>query len=123
MLFRSKIWWAANNGGALWSGSILSYNTLTDSLKEEHFFKRTHIGQWPIGGPFAIGPDSCIYGSTTSGGTASNIKQGNLFKYNPRDSSYQVLYEFTGNNNLPLNGLIIDSNYTLIGVCAKGIFY
>ncbi len=117
-----KIWWAPNNGGATTAGGILSYNTLTDSLKGEHFFRKTHIGLWPTGGPLTLGVDSCIYGTTEQGSTNRYLGYGNLFKYDPRDSTFYNLLEFGVGNKNPLNGLIIDSNFNVFGVNSLNIY-
>lgn len=117
-----KIWWAPNNGGALSTGSIVSYNTLTDSLEDNHSFKRTHFGSSPLSGPLTVGSDSCIYGSTYRGELNPIWGNGNLFKYDPRDSSYQVLHFINSLDHGPINGLIVDSNLNIYGVSNVSIF-
>ena len=117
-----KIWWAPNNGGATSAGGILSYNTLTNTFNGEHYFSKTHIGKYPRGGPLTVGPDSCIYGTTMYGSTNSHQTYGNLFKFDPRDSSFYNLYEFGIGNKVPLNGLIIDSNLNVFGVNSLNIY-
>lgn len=111
--------WGTWSGGALNNGTILNYNTGTNSVKKELDFYRTHIGYYPFGGALTVGPDSMIYGTTSSG---TFRERGNIFKYNPYDSVYTEIYEFKNTDAVegPCNDLFIDSTFVIYGTSSSG---
>jgi uncharacterized repeat protein (TIGR03803 family) len=111
--------WGTWSGGALNNGTILNYNTGTNVVKKEFDFYRTHIGSEPFGGVLTVGPDSMIYGTTSTG---TFRERGNIFKYNPYDSVYTEIYEFKNVDAVygPCNDLYIDSTLVIYGTSSDG---
>jgi len=113
-------------GGYNGSGTLFSYNTLTDSEIDVHDFGFGLDGQQPYGSLLQTS-DGLLYGMTSEGGSNSSdfSTYGTIFSYNTVTGAETVVHNFgsdTDGNN-PIGTLIQASNGLLYGMTQYGGLY
>jgi uncharacterized repeat protein (TIGR03803 family) len=104
LLYGSTFYDAANNSGTLFS---ISTNGV---FKTRFVFSYSITGAWPQGG-LAVGPDSQLYGTTSSGGTNGD---GTIFRLST-NGLFTSLFSFGGTNGNAPKGTLL--------WCADGFAY
>ncbi len=90
----STYYGVARNGGTSGTGTLFSFDTLTNTFTKLHDFTNSLLGLNPYG-EIAI-QDSVIYGECVNGGT---YNEGSLWAFNLMDSALSKLADMDGTNS------------------------
>ncbi|MBA3912406.1 MAG: hypothetical protein H0X25_00765 [Acidobacteriales bacterium] len=115
---QGRIYGSSSAGGTDGKGTLFRFDQTTGVSAILHNFKgKPEDGASPDG-DLLLDPQGRVWGVTSIGGMGN----GTIFAYTPSDNSYQVLYEFFGQNmgHFPNGGLIEDANGNLYGTTEEG---
>lgn len=122
-----KYYGLTSSGGANNDGVLFEYNPITNNYIKRHEFSSLSSGSAPIGN-LVQAANGSLYGVTSSGGANGG---GVIFKYNPTDSSFTKVYDFTNATGISPEGGLAYNHSTnffygmtkLGGVNAKGVIF
>lgn len=98
-----KYYGLTTSGGANNNGVLFEYNAQTNSFVKRHEFASGTSGSSPSG-DLIQAPNGCLYGLTSGGGVNGG---GVIFKYNPIDSSFQKVFDFSNSNGISPQGALV----------------
>jgi uncharacterized repeat protein (TIGR03803 family) len=122
-----KYYGLTSTGGVNNNGVLFEYNPITNNYIKRHEFASLISGSSPIGN-LVQAANGSLYGVTSSGGANGG---GVIFKYNPTDSTFAKVYDFTNNNGIsPEGGLAYNPTSNLFygmtklgGANGKGVIF
>lgn len=108
----------ASEGGEFNSGTLFSYDPVSNTLWLLHSFGSAINGTNPTSG-LTMYRDGMLYGMTSQGGTTND---GVIFRIDPLTGSFTKLFDFERNVNGggPMGSFYIASNGALYGVAENG---
>lgn len=122
-----KYYGLTSSGGNNNDGVLFEYNPVTNNYIKRHDFSSAATGSAPVGN-LVQAANGFLYGFTNSGGANGG---GVIFKYNPIDSTFTKVYDFTNANGIspegtlvfnPTNGLLYGMT-KLGGTNARGVLF
>lgn len=116
-----------SSGGVNNDGVLFEYNPINNTYIKRHEFLSLTSGSAPVGN-LVQAANGYLYGFTTSGGVNGG---GTLFSYNPIDSSFTKVFDFTNASGISPEGTLAynTSNGLLYGMTklggnnAKGVLF
>jgi uncharacterized repeat protein (TIGR03803 family) len=113
-----KYYGLTSSGGANNDGVLFEYNPANNNFIKRHDFSSSLTGSAPVGNLVQTS-NGYLYGFTTSGGANGG---GVIFKYNPIDSSFTKVYDFTNANGISPEGTLVfnPTNSILYGMTKLG---
>lgn len=116
-LSNGKLYGTTYAGGAWGSGTIFSFDPLTNNLTSLYSFDGT-TGNMPYFGKLIQATDGKLYGMTYNGG-ASDL--GVIYSFNLTGNVYTVIHEFNGTDGaMPTGGLMQATDGNLYGMTSQG---
>ncbi len=101
-------------------GIISSFDISTNTYQDLHHFQGGAGGDQPTS--MIAANNDLFYGSTTEGGTPG-VSRGTLFKFDPANNQFEIIYEFPANIVSEKNFRLKQSeNGKLYGTAINGIF-
>jgi uncharacterized repeat protein (TIGR03803 family) len=122
-----KFYGLTSSGGVNNDGVLFEYNPITNNYIKRHEFSALTTGSAPVGN-LVQAANGSLYGTTSSGGANGG---GVIFKYNPTDSSFTKVYDFTNASGISPEGGLTYNFFTnffygmtkLGGTNAKGVLF
>jgi len=122
-----KFYGLTSAGGVNNDGVLFEYNPLTNNYIKRHEFSSFTSGSAPVGN-LVQAANGNLYGFTSAGGANGG---GVIFKYNPTDSSFTKVYDFSAGTGISPEGSLMyefSSNFLygmtkLGGVNSKGVVF
>ncbi len=117
-----NLYGTTHSGGSDGFGMVFKLNPMDGAYFVVHGFSTSNQGALPFAG-LLVGPDAAVYGATYCGGSGGF---GTVFRLNPQDGAYAVLYSFsnTGGDGVnPMASPIAGRDGALYGTTEAGGSY